>query len=157
MKISEISELHLAVLVAGATFLGGFVSSLLGVFLVDAGTEKQTDVQLVQLAVGILSEAPSDMQPANVALRGWAVDTINAAAEVKFDETAKQQLIDGRLDLPWKTAKMIELVSQKFSELPTRPSSIELQIEGGPSFRIQDEGSQDEGSGEQPQDDPSRP
>lgn len=108
MKLSELSELHLAAVVAGATFLGGLGSSLLGVFLVDAGTERQTDVQLVQLAIGILSE-PAPSRPAGwrtaevgletpeAALRAWAVDTINAAAEIKFDEGAKHLLVSGEV------------------------------------------------------------
>ncbi|MCA1288624.1 hypothetical protein, partial [Salipiger bermudensis] len=99
MKINNISEIHLAAIIALATFLGGFISSIVGVFLVDAGTDKQTDVQLVQLAVGILSESPTDMQPAKVELRRWAVDTINYAAEVKFDEEASDLLINGTLNL----------------------------------------------------------
>lgn len=105
MKLSELSELHLAVVVAGATFLGGIGSTLLGVFLVDAGTNRQTDVQLVELAIGILSEPlPKDSgsltSTPETALRAWAVDTVNAAADVKFDSKARQLLIDGEIILP---------------------------------------------------------
>ena len=55
-SLREISDLHLAVIVAGATLLGGVLTSFTNAFLIDAGTEKQTDVQLVELAIGILGE-----------------------------------------------------------------------------------------------------
>lgn len=97
MRLFEVSELRLALLVAGATFLGGFGSSVLGVIAVDAGTEKQTNVQLVKLAIGILSEKESEVDVRNASLRAWAVDTINSVSEVKFGEDARRELINGNL------------------------------------------------------------
>lgn len=99
MKLGDLSELHLAAIVAGATALGGILSSAAEWALIDAGTERQTDVQLVQLAIGILSEANPDGQGAPT-LRAWAVETINAVAEVKFDEDAQRQLVEGTAELP---------------------------------------------------------
>lgn len=100
MKLSDFSELHLVAVVAFATFLGGIGSSLLGVFLVDAGTNRQTDVQLVEVAIGILSSTePRQSNSPDTVLRAWAVDTINSAAEVKLDGEARQLLISGEVFL----------------------------------------------------------
>ena len=59
MKLSELSELHLAAVVAIATFLVGVGSAMINTFWTDAGTERQTAVQLVQLAIGICSMSRS--------------------------------------------------------------------------------------------------
>ena len=98
MKLSDLSDFHLALVIAGATFLGGISSSLIGVFMVDAGTNRETDVQLVQVAINILSstEATTIDSPEKV-LRTWAVDTINAVAEVQLDDEARELLINGEV------------------------------------------------------------
>lgn len=100
MKLSNFSEVQLAFIVAGATFLGGISSSFLGVFWVDAGTDRQTDVQLVQVAISILSstEATETNSPEKV-LRTWAVDTINSAADVQLNDEARELLISGKVSL----------------------------------------------------------
>lgn len=113
MKLSELSELHLAAVVAIATFLGGVGSAMINTFWTDAGTERQTAVQLVQLAIGILSEpiaasAKRAVGPAptsQTVLRTWAVDIINQSAEVKFDEEAKHLLVNGYASFPLVDAK----------------------------------------------------
>jgi hypothetical protein len=110
MKLPELSERHLAVIVAGATFIGGLTSALISTVWLDAGTERQTDVQLVQLAIGILSDplvAPTGgavgvALTSQTALRTWAVDIINQSAEVKFDEEAKHLLVNGDASFPEK-------------------------------------------------------
>lgn len=100
MKLGEVSELHLAAIIALATAFGGVLSTGAEWLFVDAGTEKQTDVQMVQLAIGILSEPSEASQPADRALRAWAVETINTVAEIKFDANAQSQLIDGTIEFP---------------------------------------------------------
>lgn len=105
MKLGELSEWRLAGVIAVATLVGGFTSSVLDKVFIDAGTEKQTDVQLVQLAIGLLSERNDEVKigvdtPETV-LREWAVDTINSVADVKFDERAKTLLVDGDAKLAW--------------------------------------------------------
>lgn len=85
----RISDLHLAAIVAISAVFGGVLTSVANSFLIDAGTEKQTDVQLVELAIGILGQpipegATKEADAANTILRGWAVDTINAAAPVQL-------------------------------------------------------------------------
>ena len=56
MKVGDVSELHLAALIALATAFGGVISTGAEWLFIDADTERQTDVQLVGLAIGILSE-----------------------------------------------------------------------------------------------------
>lgn len=103
-SLREISDLHLAVIVAGATLLGGVLTSFTNAFLIDAGTEKQTDVQLVELAIGILGEPipegiSKEADAANTILRGWAVDTINATAPVRLGREARDYLVQGEATL----------------------------------------------------------
>lgn len=117
MRIFELSELRLAALIAIATVVGGGLSAVVEAYWIDAGTERETDVQLVKLAIGILSEPvikqdteislfPIIPIPVDVhvpkptsqhALREWAVDTINEVAEVKFGDEAKKLLVNGEV------------------------------------------------------------
>lgn len=119
---SRVSDLSLALWIAVATLLGGIGASLFDTFVLDANTERETNVQLIELAIGILGqpieidgaqdEDSPDMETLRsrisrvspnspqTALRTWAVDTINASAEVKFGEEARAVLIDGRATLP---------------------------------------------------------
>ncbi|MCA1288631.1 hypothetical protein, partial [Salipiger bermudensis] len=62
------------------------------------------------------------MQPAKVELRRWAVDTINYAAEVKFDEEASDLLINGTLNLNWSwfNSQESDILSGKLDELVER-------------------------------------
>lgn len=101
MKLSDITEIHLVAVIAGATFLGGIGSSLLGTLLVGADTERQTDVQIVQVAIGILSDTdPTGSTSPESVLRAWAVDTINSASDVKLDSQARDLLISGEAGFP---------------------------------------------------------
>lgn len=119
---SRVSDLSLALWIAVATLLGGIGASLFDTFVLDANTERETNVQLIELAIGILGqpietdesldEDSNDMETLysrlsrvspespQAVLRTWAVDTINASADVKFDEVARAVLIDGRATLP---------------------------------------------------------
>ena len=119
-RIGEKSELTLALLLAGATLLGVVISPLLGTLLVGADTERETNTQLVQLAIGILSE-PLDPEEvafsaymtgasedgdhraytASQVLRGWAVDTINEVAPIKFADETRSLLLRGTITLPF--------------------------------------------------------
>jgi hypothetical protein len=126
-KLSEISELHLAALIAAATAMGGVLSSAADAFWSDASTDKATNVQLVQLAIGILSdEDDGQMQDRsrNRELRSWAVQTINAAAEVKFDEDAQKLLIEGEASLA--SAEMNRIFAEWFSSAK-RSSADEIK------------------------------
>lgn len=105
MKLVEIGELHLAAIIAIATLAGGLATSLADSWLIDADVDRQTDVELVQLAISVLTKPREDagMTPAGTGLtservlRRWAVDTINAAAddEVQFDAEAQELLVNG--------------------------------------------------------------
>ena len=98
MSVREISDVKLAVMLAIGTALGSGGVALLDTFVLDAGTQKQTDVQLVELAIGILAKPlNNDTATAapDTALRTWAVSTINYVADIQFDDEAKNALIDG--------------------------------------------------------------
>lgn len=105
MKVPEIGELHLAAIIGVATLLGGLSSAWLSAKLIDVNVARETDVELVQLAISVLTKPREDagMAPAGTGLtservlRRWAVDTINAAAddEVKFDAEAQELLVNG--------------------------------------------------------------
>lgn len=124
MKLSELSELHLAAVVASATFLGGIGSTMISTFWTDAGTERQTAVQLVQLAIGILSEpivvatggAVDPNSTSQTALRTWAVDIINQSAEVKFDAEAKHLLVNGDARFPLTDLKAFDALMRAAQE-----------------------------------------
>jgi len=147
MKTGEISEIHLAAVIAGATLLGGVLSSTFDAFLIDASTSRETDVQLVELAIGILSEPSPSEQAGEPTLRKWAVETINPVAEVKFDEEAKRQLVDGTVELPLSFIKALSPVSALMDK-PVSPSEIVIDI-NGKSFRIQNDTVQEEPEAEQ--------
>ncbi|MFT7865614.1 hypothetical protein, partial [Salmonella enterica] len=50
---SRVSDLSLALWIAVATLLGGIGASLFDTFVLDANTERETNVQLIELAIGI--------------------------------------------------------------------------------------------------------
>ncbi|MCE8000864.1 MAG: hypothetical protein HEP70_18585 [Rhodobiaceae bacterium] len=91
-RVRELSDIKLALLLAAATCLGGFGATFLDHVMLDASTSRETDVQIVQLAIGVLSEELDQSDEANIAkdraLRTWAVDTLNAVADVKLPEEA---------------------------------------------------------------------
>ncbi|WP_374384506.1 hypothetical protein [Paracoccus yeei] len=139
MKAGDLSELHLAAIISIATLLGGLGSSLLSALWIDAGTQRETDVQMVQLAIGILSQplpehkGSGNLRSINVSrtgqmvLREWAVDIINAASDVKFDRTARDLLIDGELKLPFSyyidLARKYERFKEFEDKLPKEQSA----------------------------------
>ncbi|WP_408592053.1 hypothetical protein ACIPCF_08020 [Paracoccus marcusii] len=104
--------------VGAFTIVGVIIGGVIDKVSFDANTRLETNVQLIELAIGILA-APSPEAvfskdgaaqagigaTRDIALRTWAVDTINTAAEVKFDGAARSQLIDGTSNLPaWSSA-----------------------------------------------------
>lgn len=106
MQVNDPSGWILAAIIAGATAAGGLLSTAAGSFMTSANTERETNVELIQLAIGILSE-PLPMSKAGAtedneqtALRSWAVETINHSADIKLDEDASKLLINGQANLP---------------------------------------------------------
>lgn len=104
----NISDIKLAAIIAIATAVGGALVPIAGSIFTDAGTARQANVQLIQLAIGILSEPLSDgaedkseIPSEKTALRQWAVDTINNSAEIKFDKNSINSLVNGNAVLPW--------------------------------------------------------
>jgi hypothetical protein len=103
MKLPDVSALALTVVVALATAVGGLLSSIADALLIDASTAKQADVQILQLAINILSEEipASEVEVAgSIAIRGWAFDTINSVAEIKLGEDSRDALVKGKVLLP---------------------------------------------------------
>jgi ribosomal protein L31E len=102
-KIGEIPGLTLAILLAVFTFLGSFSGVALNKFLPDASDRRETGVELVSLAIGILTEsgaANAKNDKAVLALRKWAVDTISVYSRVQISPELKEalgsRLIDGQ-------------------------------------------------------------
>ena len=128
MKAGDLSELHLAAIISIATLLGGLGSSLLSTLWIDAGTQRETDVQMVQLAIGILSQPLPEHKDSDnlrsitvsrtsqMVLREWAVDTINTASDVKFDRDARESLINGELKFPFHDLILSEEVLKRAFE-----------------------------------------
>ena len=113
MHVNDGSGWALAAIIAVATAFGGFLSAAAGSYLLSANTQRETNVQLIQLAIGILSEPlPKDEdinapQNEQIALRLWAVETINHSADIKLDDAASRLLVSGQAKLP---------ISQGFSD-----------------------------------------
>jgi hypothetical protein len=111
MSVFDMPAARLALVIAVSTALGGVLAALIDNFLLDANVEHQANVQLVELAIGILSEPVepsvdglSFSDTPEAVLRGWAVDTLNAVALVQFDEAARELLVTGRVQFNWADA-----------------------------------------------------
>jgi len=78
--------------IAGASaIVAALASGAFGALLGYYSADRQMDVKMLEIAVGILSKDPTD----NIApAREWAVDVIQNFAEVKLTEEARQSLID---------------------------------------------------------------
>lgn len=108
----------------------GLVAALVGSFLVDANTEKTTNVQLIQVAIGILSkDSDAGYSTEQKVLRAWAVDTINSSAKVKFDSRSKQLLVDGKAAFPSIREKVSEVLKNVRLNTEERLKEQAVQIE----------------------------
>lgn len=117
MSVRELSDVKLAVLLAVGTALGSFSAALFDTLMPDADTQKQTDVQLVELAIGILAKPMNGdavSTAPETALRTWAVKTINHVADITFDDEAKDALIDGRTGFDTEIFKALKGSSSTF-------------------------------------------
>jgi hypothetical protein len=119
----DLPATRLALLIAIATAFGGVLAAFIDNLFLDANVEHQANVQLVELAIGILSEpVESDedgvqfVDSPEAVLRGWAVDTLNEVALVQFDAAARELLVNGRVHFNWPDAvrdiNVAELVRQ---------------------------------------------
>lgn len=145
MNTNDRSGWTLAVIIAVSTALGGFLSTAAGSYLLSANTQRETNVQLIQLAIGILSEPlPKDEdinapQNEQIALRLWAVETINHSADIKLDDAASRLLVNGQANLPISQGlsdsavrKLLELRSLGIS--PSDPVLIVPDNQDGPTI-----------------------
>lgn len=73
-----------------SAIIGGSVVALLNYM----GTNRQMDVKMVEIAVGILAKEPTyPIQPA----REWAVDVINQFSQIPLSEPARAALLEHQL------------------------------------------------------------
>ncbi|WP_282603829.1 hypothetical protein [Paracoccus sp. PARArs4] len=130
-------RIDVAVSVAVAVFLAQLAGSAIERRALNSATEHQTNVQLIELAIGILSKPVDDGEdpyqlkledPSERALRSWAVKVINEASSVKFDQEAQTLLISGNVSLPWGTwndNKLAELLEMYMGPGTTLKETIE--------------------------------
>lgn len=118
MKSTEVSVGIFGFLITFSTAVGLIISAILNATLLSPNIKRQTDVQLVELAIGILGKPTEENKPylnqsqnAQTALRTWAVEVINNTSVVKFDEDAIILLVKGEASLP----NIEEFRSQLFS------------------------------------------
>ncbi len=97
-----------ALLAAAFGFIGGAVGDATGYLVktqeIEATTSvknREVDVQMLQIALGILREDPS--QSRIKAARGWAVDVINESAPIKIPSKAREELVSERLTFIYRT------------------------------------------------------
>lgn len=125
--MAELKELQLALLLAGATCIGVFGGALLDNVMLDASTSRETDVQIVQLAIGVLSKEIDQTDEANSnkdrALRTWAVDSLNAVSKVKLVGEARTALIDGNSSFD-SVATSLEIIRRRMQEVESRAPTI---------------------------------
>ncbi len=126
----QISDIKLALMLAVATCLGGFGATLLDNVMLDASTARETDVQIVELAIGVLSEKLDQSDEANTAkdkaLRIWAVDTLNTAARVKLPNEARAALIDGSSAFD-SVQNSLEIIRRRMDEVRGQEPTIQRQ------------------------------
>jgi hypothetical protein len=83
----------LVVLPLATAILGGGIGS----YLTYRSANREMDVKMVEIAVGILSQEPKE----NIApAREWAVDVIDYYAEVKPSSGARKALINNQAVIP---------------------------------------------------------
>jgi 1,4-dihydroxy-2-naphthoyl-CoA synthase len=61
-----------------------------------ASKDRETNIQMLRIALDILREDPKQSKIA--AVRGWAVDIINHSSPVPISEDARAQLINSKVD-----------------------------------------------------------
>lgn len=77
-----------------AVAVGALIGGLATLFVALAGylnKDRELDIQMLQIALGILREDPEKSQLS--AARGWAVDVINSASPVEISPGVRDELI----------------------------------------------------------------
>ena len=92
-KASEIVALS----VAGLAFAGSIISSL----YTYTNRNRELDIELVKLGVGILRADPKETQTNGA--REWAIQIIERYSGQPFSEEAKKQLLQSKLVVPPST------------------------------------------------------
>ena len=94
-----LSEVKLAVILVVATFAGGFAERMVSSWMTDANVERETAVQMTNLAIAILNEeiegSPIAVTDPKAIMRNWAFDTLNNVAAVKLPEEVRTEIVSG--------------------------------------------------------------
>ena len=85
------------ILALGSAAIGAF-SSLAVAGFGFVNKDRELDIQMLNIALGILREDPKQSKIS--AAREWAIDVINISAPVQINGDARQQLIDNKIPLP---------------------------------------------------------
>lgn len=132
MKSTEVSVGIFGFLITFSTAVGLIISAILNATLLSPNIKRQTDVQLVELAIGILGKPTEENQQyfnqsqnAQTALRTWAVDVINNTSDVKFDEDARILLVKGEASLPNIEEFKFQLFSRKLQDFSKAIEELE--------------------------------
>ena len=89
--------------IALVSAVGGIVGGGLVAFFDYVVREREIDVKMIEIAVGLMRQPPTDMvQPA----REWAVDVIQHYSEVKLSAQARAALLKCQLDLSDKFGRI---------------------------------------------------
>ena len=100
------SEGWLKLYAAGVTGLFILATAVAAIMWPDANVERQTDIQFVTIAIGILGEEVTDL-PKQKPLREWAIGIINEHSKVEIDAAARQALLEDAW--PFKVYKAFPL------------------------------------------------
>jgi hypothetical protein len=80
------------IVVAGIAFVGAVVSA----FYTYTSRNRELDIELIKLGVGILRADPKETQTNGA--RGWAIDVIETYSRKPFSAEAKRELLSSKLD-----------------------------------------------------------
>lgn len=84
------NEIKLGLIACVSAILGSAIGAFANSLFIDAGTKRETNVQMIELAIGILNrEVTDEIRP----LRSWAVELLDEVSPVKLDDEAKDILI----------------------------------------------------------------
>ena len=119
-----------AITVAGIAAVAGVMSALLTAAYTHTSRNRELDIKLVEIGIGILRSDPKDT--GLTAARSWAVQVIEDSSRVKFSEDDRRALLQKPLlysDYPGSArvfaGDMIELTQKYLYELGFSAKEIE--------------------------------
>ncbi len=90
--------------------------------------DKELDIKMLQIALGILREDPAKSKIS--AARSWAVDIINASAPVKIPKEARIELIKSPFKIPsqWSLDELESVNRSYYKLIENRTKNLECAI-----------------------------